>query len=308
MHLDDLRLYVRVAQAGSLSAAARQLGLSPAAVSAAIKRIEAAQRVRLIERSTRALRLTPEGETFLDGCLRILDQWEQTRSALQDGGAAHGEVRISAPSDTAHSRLSPWLAEWQRTHPGVNVTLLVSDRVQDLMRESVDIAVRYGVLADSGLVARPLCSGPRIIVAAPDYLKKHGTPKTPDELTRHHAVFLLIDGRPYRDWPLWRGRQQQATRVRMQGNLCGNGQLVRQWALQGRGLASKALVDVIDDLEAGRLVQVLPDHHGGELPVQAVLPGRGHTPQRVRELLVLLTGRYAELHARMQVWRGRKAR
>jgi len=307
MHLDDLRLYVHVAQAGSLSAAARQLGLSPAAVSAAVKRIEAAQGVRLLERSTRALRLTAEGARFLDGCRRILDHWEETRSALQSG-AVHGEVRISAPADTTHASLAAWLADWRHAHAGVNLTLLVSDRIEDLMRESVDIAVRYGALPDSSLVARLLCSGPRVVVAAPDYVRRHGRPRTPDELAAHEGVFLLLDGQPYRHWPLWRGRQKQPVRVAMRGGLSGNGALVRQWALQGRGVAVKALVDVIDDLEAGRLVQLLPDHHGGEVPVHAVLPSRGHTPRRVRELLALLVERYADTQARMQRWHARQPR
>lgn len=306
MHLDDLNLFIQVARSGSFSAAARQLALTPAAVSATIKRIEASLQRRLIERSTRALRLTPEGERFLDTCEALTARWaEGTAARRSDPGAVDGEVQLAAPADTTYQLLSPWLAPWLAAHPGLRLSLHVSDRLHDVRRESVDIAVRYGALPDSGLVARPLCSGPRIAVASPAYLRRRGTPRTPAELVGHDCLLWMLGGRANRDWRFWRGRhlRGEGELVRVAGVLCGDGSLARHWALQDRGIASKALCDVLDDLEAGRLVQVLPGHRGDEVPVHALLPSRAYVPARVRVVLDQLVERFAALQRRMDAWR-----
>lgn len=306
MHLDDLQLFIQVARSGSFSAAARQLALTPAAVSSTVKRIEASLQRRLIERSTRALRLTPEGERFLDTCEALTARWAEGTAALRsDPGAVDGEVQLAAPADTTYQLLSPWLAPWLAAHPGLRLSLHVSDRLHDVRRESVDIAVRYGALPDSGLVARPLCSGPRIAVASPAYLRRRGTPRTPAELVGHDCLLWMLGGRANRDWRFWRGRhlRGEGELVRVAGVLCGDGSLARHWALQDRGIASKALCDVLDDLEAGRLVQVLPDHRGDEVPVHALLPSRAYLPARVRVVLERLVERFADLQRRMDAWR-----
>ncbi|WP_430420961.1 LysR family transcriptional regulator [Methylibium petroleiphilum] len=306
MHLDDLQLFIQVARSGSFSAAARQLALTPAAVSSTVKRIEAALQRRLIERSTRTLRLTPEGERFLDTCEALTARWAEGTAALRsDPGAVDGEVQLAAPADTTYQLLSPWLAPWLAAHPGLRLSLHVSDRLHDVRRESVDIAVRYGALPDSGLVARPLCSGPRIAVASPAYLRRRGTPRTPAQLVGHDCLLWMLGGRANRDWRFWRGRhlRGEGELVRVAGVLCGDGSLARHWALQDRGIASKALCDVLDDLEAGRLVQVLPDHRGEEVPVHALLPSRAYLPARVRVVLERLVERFADLQRRMDAWR-----
>lgn len=306
MHLDDLQLFIQVARSGSFSAAARQLALTPAAVSSTVKRIETSLQRRLIERSTRALRLTPEGERFLDTCEALTARWAEGTAALRsDPGAVDGEVQLAAPADTTYQLLSPWLAPWLAAHPGLRLSLHVSDRLHDVRRESVDIAVRYGALPDSGLVARPLCSGPRIAVASPAYLRRRGTPRTPAELVGHDCLLWMLGGRANRDWRFWRGQhlRGEGELVRVAGVLCGDGSLARHWALQDRGIASKALCDVLDDLEAGRLVQVLPGHRGDEVPVHALLPSRAYLPARVRVVLERLVERFADLQRRMDAWR-----
>lgn len=306
MHLDDMRLFAAVAELASFSAAARRLDLTPAAVSAAIKRIEATLKARLVERSTRAVRLTAEGEQVAQTCRAMLSQWQGLQAALARPGDVDGEVHLAAPADTTYRLLSPWLAPWRAKRPGLRLHLHVSDRLHDLRREAVDIAIRYRPLADSSLVARPLCHGASVLVASPAYLARHGTPKQPADLLQHRCLTLQIGGRPYRDWPLRRRRARRAGGVevvRVDGALCGDGALAHAWALEGQGIAFKALCDVLDSLEAGRLVQVLPEHLGPELPVHAVLPSREFVPPRVRAVLEELVGRFAALQTRMDAWR-----
>lgn len=302
MHLDDVRMFCVVAQAGSFSSAARRLNISPAAVSLAIKRIEAAHRARLFERSTRSIRLTAEGQVFLAGCESILATWEDTIAKLASpDGVLEGDVHIAAPIDLTYQHLGTWLADWQRKHPRLRLTLHVSDRMHDVKRDTVDIAIRYGELPDSSLVAHRLCSAPRVAVASPRYLARVEMPTKPADLARHVAVLWSAGDQPLRDWHFWRGPKVRGAGevVRMRGDLCADGMLARRWALEGRGIAFKVLWDVIDDLEAGRLVRVLPNYRGQEVPVHAVLPSRTHQPQRVRAVLELLLEEFKALQTRM---------
>jgi DNA-binding transcriptional LysR family regulator len=305
MHLDDMRLFVTVARSGSFSSAARRLNLSPAAVSTAIKRIETEHRARLIERSTRAIRLTSEGVRFLAGCEAVLAQWEETLATLgAPKDALAGEIHIAAPADLSYQYLAKWLADWQREHPRLRLTLLIGDRMHDLKRESVDLAVRYGGLGDSALVAHPLCSGPRLPVASSAYLERVGSPKSPADLAHHAALLWSAGEQRFDEWQLWRGRKASgiSEQVHVSGPLCADGVLARQWAIEGRGIAFKVLWDVIDDLEAGRLVRVLPEYRGDDIPVHAVLPSREHQPPRVRALLAHLRAKFKEMQQRMNRW------
>lgn len=307
MHLDDMRLFAEVAELASFSAAARRLDLTPAAVSAAIKRIEATLKARLLERSTRSVRLTAEGERVAQACRSMLSQWQGLQGALARPGDVDGEVHLAAPADTTYRLLSPWLAPWLDAQPGLRLHLHVSDRLHDLKREAVDIAIRYRPLADSSLVARQLCRGSSVLVASPGYVAQHGAPTRPGDLLQHRCLTLQIGGRLYRDWPLRRRRARRAGGadevVRVDGVLCGDGALAHAWALEGRGIAFKALCDVLGSLETGRLVQLLPDHVGPDLPVHAVLPSREFVPPRVRAVLDELAARFAALQARMDAWK-----
>src|SRR4029453_10132820 len=171
MHLDDLRLFLRVAHAQSLSEAARQLDQSPSSVSARLKRIEEELGVRLVERTTRALHLTPEGERFLQTCDTMTSAWTLGQSLLrQDARAVEGRIHIAAPTDTSAQFLVEWIGDYTKMHPRLVVTLRVGDRMHDLPREAVDIAVRYGELSDSSMVSRVLVRSHRVLVASPKYL------------------------------------------------------------------------------------------------------------------------------------------
>ncbi len=285
LQLSQLHLFVRLAEAGSLSAAARQLQVTPAAASASLKRLEAVLAVRLVERSTRSMRLTPEGELLRDHAVRALGVLDDARSLL---GAQReqlgGEIHLAAPSDLGREVLSPMLDSFLVRHPGLTLALHVSDSLHDLLRERVDIAVRYGVLRDSSLVARPLAQCRRCLVASPGYLRAHATLTHPQDLTAHNCLALNLKGRPELQWKLM--QHGQTVSVKVHGNRrADDGGLVRHWAVQGLGIAFKAHFDVMADLRAGRLVELLPEWQGETIPLQAIVPTQRHLPLRVRRLL-----------------------
>ena len=297
LQLPQLELFVRVADAGSLSAAARQLQITPAAASAALKRLEASLAVRLIERSTRSMRLTPEGELLREHAQRALGVLDDMRSLL---GARRerleGEIHVAAPSDLGRRVLSPMLDEFLTEHPGLRIVLHVSDGMHDLLRERVDLAVRYGELPDSTMVARLLHRSPRVLVAAPAYVARHGAPEHPRDLARHNCLALYLGGRPQLQWSFV--RDGVVTTVKVHGNRrADDGALVRQWALQGHGIADKSRLDVAPDLADGTLVELMPAWHSEPIPLQAVIPAREHMPLRVRRLLDALAEKFARLDA-----------
>ncbi len=295
MQLDDLHLFARLAQAHSLSEAARQLGQTPAAVSARLKRMEQELDVRLIERTTRTLRLTPEGERFLQTCDIMTTAWTQGQSLLRQGARGlTGRIDIAAPSDTSTQFLGPWLADYAALHPRLTITLHVGDRMHDLPREAVDIAIRYGELADSSLVMRNLIKSQRVLVAAPAYVERSAPVAAPADLANHVCLAWLSRDQPNVQWT-FQSPSGAAETVIVKPALCADGLVVRQWALAGRGIAYKALVDVATDIREGRLVRLLPDHAGESAPIRAVMPSARYLPARVRGLLEYLAARFGAL-------------
>ncbi|MBU0602294.1 MAG: LysR family transcriptional regulator [Gammaproteobacteria bacterium] len=293
--LAQLELFVRIADAGSLSAAARQLQLTPAAASASLKRLEAAFGTRLMERSTRSMRLTTEGELLRDHALRALGVMDDAQAQLGAGRERlSGDIHVAVPSDLGRGLLALMLDRFLEQHPDIRLTVHTSDQVQDLLREHVDIAVRYGELGDSSLVARTLHVTPRVVVASPDYLARHGVPQHPGELVRHNCLALFRSGRAHLNWLFARNGSQ--TTVRVQGNRrAHDGALVRQWALSGLGIATKARLDVEDDLRAGHLLPLLTDWQGERFPLHAVIPAGRYLPLRVRRLMDHLVQQFSTM-------------
>jgi DNA-binding transcriptional LysR family regulator len=295
--LEDLRVLVETARSGTLTAAARTLGVTPAAASAMLKRLEARLGERLFERSTRAMRLTPQGQTLLDYATRALELLQEGEAQLATASRTLvGTVRIAAPSDLARSVLLPWLDDFMAGHPGVRVALAVTDRVQDLMRDAVDVALRYGQPADSRLVARTLCTTRRVLCAAPAYLQGREPPRTPQDLAAHNCLTFHIDHRRH---TLWRFERDGAwAQVRVDGDRdCDDAAIAHQWALAGAGLVYKSELDVADDMRAGRLLRVLPDWHGEPYPLHAVLPSNRFVPARVRALVDFIAARFERFAA-----------
>jgi DNA-binding transcriptional LysR family regulator len=292
----DLQIFVRSADSGSFSAAARALALTPAAVSIAIKRLETRLGVRLLVRSTRSLRLTDEGRCYLDSVRLALAALHEGEHALQTATLGlSGTLQLAAPSDFGRNVLLPWLDDFKQQHPHIQLRLLLNDRNADLFREPVDIALRYGVPADSSLVALPIApQHRRVACASPAYLAQHGTPQSPAELSEHRAVLYLRNERAYDLWRFSRGSEVQE--VRVSGDyLCDDGEVARRWALSGHGIVYKAQLDVQADLNAGRLLPLLTEWQGESAPFNLLCPHRAQVSERVKLLQVFLQQRCAAL-------------
>lgn len=291
-NLAYLRVLVETARRGSLTAASEELGVTPSAASAMLKRLEATLGARLFERSTRAMRLTVEGQAFLDYATRALDLLEEGESQLADKGARLvGMLRVSVPSDLTRSVLLPWFDEFLTQHPGVQLALSVSDRLSDVMRDAVDVALRYGELNDSRMVARPLFSTRRVLSASPAYVAKRGAPNVPQDLLTHNCLTFQLSGRRYVSWRF--ERDGQWTEVRIDGDRSADdAALVHQWALAGVGITYKSELDLVHDLASGALVRLLPDWEGEDYPLNAVLPSNRFLPARVRALVEFLAAKF----------------
>ena len=296
--LQDLDIFVRTVDSGSLSATARALDLTPAAASAALKRLEAELGVALFVRSTRSLRLTQEGELFLEHCRPALATLQQARGQLQ-GGQAHGfrgTLQLAAPSDLGRNVLLPWLDAFQAEHPGIDIRLQLSDRMANVYSEPVDAAFRYGKPQDSSLVALPLAAGHRrVLCAAPAYLQARGAPATPHALAGHDALCFMLGEDVHDRWRFWDAAGQEVM-VRVRGrNVSNDGDAVRRWAVRGRGIAYKSYFDVADDLAAGRLVPLCPGFATEAVPLYLVAPSRHQITPLVRALRDFMAERLQSL-------------
>ncbi|MBH8717210.1 LysR family transcriptional regulator [Pseudomonas aeruginosa] len=275
LRYDDLQVFVHTSDSGSLSAAARQLEISPAVASAALKRLESELEVRLFARSTRSLRLTPEGDAFLLHARASLRSLEEGRRLLQGGkDQIAGVLQLSAPSDFGRNLLLPWLDEFQARYPQLSLRLLLGDRVTDLYRQPVDVAIRYGAPADSSLVALPLApDNRRVLCAAPGYLAERGAPRQPDDLREHNCLLYQLGGRVHDRWAFQRGRRSLTLTV-AGDRVCDDADVVRRWALAGKGLVYKSWLDVAEDVRAGRLRLLLPEWQGEATPLNLLCTHR----------------------------------
>jgi len=293
----DLQLLIHTADTGSLSQAARLLGVLPATASASLKRIEQRLATRLFARSTRSMRLTPEGEIFLEYCRDALALLQEGETLLSSGkDAIQGHIRLSMPSDIGRNVLFPWLNEFQALHPAVKFTMQFSDRVADLFRDAVDVAIRSGKLGDSSLVSQQLAIGRRVLVASPDYLHCHGAPQTPDDLVRHNCLLFYLKQGLFNQWRFQNGKQ--AIDVKVQGDrMTDDASIAREWAVAGVGIAYKSWIDVRSDVRAGRLVTMLDEYCQEAIPLNAVYPHRNSASPTVRALVAFLRARFDALDA-----------
>ena len=288
--LADLRVFVSAADLGSLSAAARALDLSPAVASAALKRLESELDTRLFVRSTRSLRPSPEGERFLvhaREALRVLDEGSQ---ALRDDHATlRGELRLSAPSDFGRNLLLPWLDRFLIAHPDLRVRVQLSDRIADIHRHPVDIALRYGPLPDSSLVALPVAAtNRRVLVAAPAYLARHGSPSTPAALSSHNCLRFMLSDELHTKWN-FTSADGRRIEIHAQGDRASDdGEAVRRWALAGVGIAFKSWLDAASDIRAGRLQVLCADWRGEDSPLYLVSADRRAISPAIQRLHAFL--------------------
>ena len=296
LRFDDLQLFVHAADLGSLSAAARVMDMSPAVASAALKRIEALLGARLLARSTRSLRLTAEGEGFLEYARTALASLDEGRRLLARGqDQVSGVLQLSAPSDFGRNLLLPRLDEFQREHPQLTVRLLLGDRIADLFRQPVDIALRYGEPEDSSLVALPVApDNRRVLCASPDYLARKGEPRQLEQLLQHNCLLYMLGTRVHDHWQFNDGKRELGLTV--SGNrFSDDADVVRLWAVAGQGIAYKSWLDVAGDVQSGRLKVLLPGLMCERAPLNLLCGHRAQLSKPVRLLRDMLSERCAML-------------
>lgn len=297
--LQSMAVFVRVAEQGSFSLAARQLGLSKSAVSKHVTALEERLGVRLLNRTTRRLVLTEVGSVYRDYCARVVqDADDADLAATQHSDQPRGRLRVSAPMSFGILHLGPLLPEFLGRHPALQVELILNDRVVDLLEEGVDVAVRIGRLADSSLIARRFATARSVCVASAAYLASSGTPLQPGDLARHNCLRYSYLRQPD-DWSFT--RQGEQVTVRVGGNLqANNGDVLRAAARSGLGVVCLPDFIVGDDVESGALVHLLTDWELPEVPVHAVFPSQRHPSAKLRAFVDFLVARLG----REQGWSG----
>lgn len=292
--LKQIETFVAVAQKGSLTAAAQAEGVAPAVVGRRIDALEARLGVKLMVRTTRKLSLTHEGSAFLEDCQRLLVELADAESSVSAGGVkASGHLRVTAPAGFGRRHVAPLVPGFLGLHPEVSLSLNLSDRVVDIVNESVDCAVRVGDLRDSSLVSVRLADNRRLCVATPGYLKRAGVPQHPQDLVQHQCLTLSSDASQTRGWAF---RQDgELHHLRPVGRLdCSDGQVLHEWCLQGLGIAWRSTWEVARDIAAGRLVAVLDDFAAPPNGIYAVFPHAKHLPLRVRLWIDYLKHTYGD--------------
>ncbi len=297
-HLDDIRVFMRVAELENLSAAGRDLRKTPAVVSSRIARLEAATGVSLLWRTTRQVRLTPEGETFLEHCADIMRAVNKAESLLTHTDKnLSGPVRITAPTGIGEHILVPAFVEFSKLNPDINIQLHLTDRLANLVEEKYDLAIRISELRESGLIVRKLADNHRVICGSPDYLKANGIPRTPQDLQVHSCLLLRFPGSEQYQWRLT-GPDNELHNLPISGPLDSDRtDVLKQWALADVGLTLQNRIDIAAELESGLLQPVLQEFEADGHRINAVYPQRRHMPPRLRVTLDFLVEKFRDLPA-----------
>ncbi len=282
--LTELHTFAQIVNAGNLSAASRAMGVALSVVSKRLANLERKTGTRFITRSTRQFALTEEGILFHAQVLRILDEIEQAESMLSyRRQEISGLLRITAPGEFGRQRIVPIVAAFQKMHPQLTVHLELTDNVVDLLESGFDLAIRFGQLPDSSLIARQLVPNFRVACAAPSYLKQYGTPTRPSELKQHQCI--LIGNSRQADW-CFEDSQGKSTVVRVARTITTNdGEAAHILALEGAGITVKSIWDVSNNIANGHLQRLFPEHTIPIAPLHAVFPHNRNLAPRVRAFI-----------------------
>jgi len=282
-----MSVFSRVVTTGSLSAAARELAISPALVSRRLAALENRLGVRLINRTTRSLNLTVEGARYYDVCNRLLAEIQEADAEVSVGRVdPQGALKVALPASFGHQHVAPLVPRFAALYPKVHLALSLSDRTVSIMDEGFDVAVCIADLQDSSLAARRLAPNRRVVCASPAYLRAHGEPRSPDELTQHNC---LVTSDFAGNWDYKRPDGKPGT-VRVSGRYCcDNWEVLREWALAGLGIALKSTWDVHRQLEDGSLVALFPGYaFHSDVAIYAVYPHRRFLPAKTRVFIEFL--------------------
>ena len=292
--LENIRVFVRVVEQDSMSAAGRLLRLSPAVVSHRIQSLESHLGVRLLNRTTRRVQPTEQGLAFYQAAQEVMAAVERAETVVAGaGGQPQGALRITAPLGFARRVLAPLVPEFQQAHPKVTLQLRCSEHLIDLLNESVDVALRMGILTDSSLIARKIVDCERLLCAAPAYLSAKGTPAAPEDLLEHNCLLLRFPGSQQFRWTLQTAEGPQTLSV--QGSFdADDGDLLTGWALAGQGIVLKPLWEVAEYIKDGRLLPVLPDCPPEGVTLSVLYPHRRLLPARVKAFADFAVTKFAE--------------
>jgi len=284
MLLSNIALFQTIIEKGTLSGAARELGLSPTTVSERLAALEAHYGVVLLNRTTRSISLTEEGRVLIEGAKHVLGEMEDIETRIRQGAhTLSGLIRISAPSDLGRTIVTDEINRFLTRHPSISIELMLSDGYIDIVGQGYDIAVRFGEVTDSSLRIRSLGSRRRLVCAAPAYIEKHGAPQTPADLKNHNCLVMRFGINLDNVWRFGPDSVRQVVTVRGD-RIANDSALVRQWALDGHGVTNRSELDVGSDIRAGRLVELLADHAPPATPIQMLFPPSRAQPRRVRAL------------------------
>ncbi|MFC9557036.1 LysR family transcriptional regulator [Rhodococcus sp. NPDC056960] len=282
---DDALFFDVVARASSLTEAAREFGVSVSSVSKRLSRIEGRLGVRLIQRTTRRLTLTSEGERYAAGAAVIAAELTELEESISEAHAELvGRVRIHATLGLGRAHIAPLVAQFLDKHPRLNIELDLSPLPLNIAGTTFDIGIRVGSLQDSRLTAKRLCRNRRVVCAAPEYLERCGIPLEPKDLEHHNCIVIRENEG---DYALWRfGADHDETAIRVSGNLlCNDGDAVTQWCVEGHGVIMRSIWHVAPLLRDGTLVQVLPHIPTPAADVHALYSATAQVPRRIRELV-----------------------
>ena len=290
--VDDRDFFFSVVEANGFSAAAKLLETTPASVSRRVKSLEQRLGVRLLQRTTRKISLTEPGERYFREGRRLLHELNDLEQALT--ASAHepeGELRIVAPMSFGQRRLAPLVARFAKLHPKLRISLILEDLETDLIDTAADLAIRIGYPADSSMIARSIAPVPRHACASPEYLERHGYPKSPEDLLHHDCLhYNLISERE--EWT-FRGDDGEQT-LGIKGSFCSNnGDVLAAAAMQSLGIALLPNFIIEDGLSDGRLVKVLGEFERAPLTLFALYPSRQHVPAKTRRFLEYLLEHFA---------------
>ncbi|MBX8493259.1 LysR family transcriptional regulator [Pseudomonas cichorii] len=291
----DLSFFYLLANQGSLAATARELGITPPAVSKRLSALEARFGVRLVNRTTRSMSLTAEGELYFSHAARILTQIDEVEQLVSSSRATpKGLIRVNASLGFGRRYIGPALAAFFSRYPEVEIQLEITDHPLDLATHGFDLGIRFGTLPDAAFHARKIASNRRLLCASPLYLERHGVPQRLSDLQQHNCIFLRQNETPHGVWSFTNGGKTQNIKVR--GALgCNDGEVALNWALEGYGILLRAEWDIARYVRSGRLRLVLEEQTPTRADVYAVYPQQLHLSARVRSLIDFLVERFRHI-------------
>lgn len=299
MHTDDFHFFVRVAELGSISQAAKEADISVSVASQRIQRLEQHLMLRLFYRTTRRLTLTDEGKILLKQGYPLIQEFQTLKdNLLEQNHELTGTLKLTASATFGAKILTSVIAQFLLHHPKLNIILDLNDQNVDLIEHGFDVAIRIGKLQDSSLIAKPLMDNPRLLCAAPEYLAHHGMPKTPNDLLQHQCIVQNHQQGLSHTWQLF-DNENNAYSVKVSGQFISNsGDGIRQASLVGVGISNHSLWHVQEDLASGKLVQVLPNYTVEPTQVYAITPDRKLVPQKVSVFIEYLQNYFQKTQSR----------